>query len=667
MLREAARDESLHVSSHALRLSGHGLHRQIPRRLGRAAQHVFRSEERTRALQPLSRRARARRRARFRRRLGQRAPSERLWADASPVVMAAALSRRTKNAKIAILGNAFCLREHPLTLAEEHAMLDCITGGRLITGMVRGIGAVLDGLQPGVFPRAVPGGARSRRAELDPSRTVRIRGPVLSFRIRERVAAALSAAASADLGALHRLHRDDRMGGASLAQIRLSAGLQPAAVGGALSQLLSRGVAAPAWLHRELRPDRLVRAGLRRRHRRQGARGGRQTHRDAVQQALAPAVPDAVSARLSQRQVTEEHADPQAVGLRTGTHRRHPDRAGHHPVRQPGHRAQAADGGPPAARLPESPGAAAVRHAAARPHGEEHQAVRARGAPRPANADRQGICRLADPGGRITATERNEPGRKAVLQQLRFNGEVVIVTGAAGGIGRATAEALAELGATTVLVGRTQAKLDEVKAALETSGARSEAFAADVSKEEDVGRLRDFVRQKWGRAKAVVNNAGNNFISPIAELSTEKWHELIAVDLDSIFYMCRAFIPLLLETKNPSILNVSSTFAHIGNPHMPVYCAAKGGVVALTRQLAVDYGEKGLRVNSLCPGPTLSPRVKGYFDSGKTDPKPTLQKVMLARFAQCEEIGNVAAFLVSDAASYVHGASILVDGGQTIN
>ena len=100
---------------------------------------------------------------------------------------------------------------------------------------------------------------------------------------------------------------------------------------------------------------------------------------------------------------------------------------------------------------------------------------------------------------------------------------------------------------------------------------------------------------------------------------------------------------------------------------MPVYCAAKGGVVSLTRQLAVDYGQKGLRVNSLCPGPTLSPRVRGYFDSGKTDPGPTLQKVMLRRFAECDEIGNVAAFLVSDAASYVHGASIVVDGGQTIN
>ena len=250
---------------------------------------------------------------------------------------------------------------------------------------------------------------------------------------------------------------------------------------------------------------------------------------------------------------------------------------------------------------------------------------------------------------------------------MQFNGEAVVVTGAAGGIGRATAEALAELGATVVLAGRTKATLDEVKAALDKTGANSAVCVTDVSKEEDVERLAKFVEQEFGRAKAIVNNAGNNFISAVSSLSTEKWRELIAVDLDSIFFMCRAFIPLLLKADKPSILNVASTFAHIGNPEMPVYCAAKGGVVSLSRQLAVDYGGKGLRVNSICPGPTLSPRVRGYFEAGKADPSGTLQKVMLGRFAECDEIGNVAAFLVSDAASFVHGASILVDGGQTIN
>ena len=182
----------------------------------------------------------------------------------SPVVMAAALSRRTKNAKIAILGNAFCLREHPLTLAEEHAMIDCITGGRLISGMVRGIGAEYYSM--GVNPTISH--ARFQEAHdlvvrgLDQAGPVRIRGQVLPLRIRQRVAAALPAAASADLGAVHRLDRDDRMGGASVAQVRLPAGLQPDRVGGALSQLLPRVRAAHVRLHRKLRPDRLVDAGV---------------------------------------------------------------------------------------------------------------------------------------------------------------------------------------------------------------------------------------------------------------------------------------------------------------------------------------------------------------------------------------------------------------------
>jgi meso-butanediol dehydrogenase/(S,S)-butanediol dehydrogenase/diacetyl reductase len=254
-----------------------------------------------------------------------------------------------------------------------------------------------------------------------------------------------------------------------------------------------------------------------------------------------------------------------------------------------------------------------------------------------------------------------------MLKELRFDGEPVIVTGGGSGIGQACCRALGELGATVIFVGRTETTLRETDALLRERGAQGFWFVTDVTQEGQVEALRQEVERRWGHVKAVINNAGNNLVKSIHELSTESWRQLMAIDLDSVFYMSRAFIPLLLKARNPSILNVASSFAIIGQAKMPVYCAAKGGVVSLTRQLAVDYGPQGLRVNSLCPGPTLSPRVRGYFDRGLVDRASVEGLVLLRRLAECDEIANVAAFLVSDAASYVHGTAIVVDGGQTIH
>jgi len=131
--------------------------------------------------------------------------------------------------------------------------------------------------------------------------------------------------------------------------------------------------------------------------------------------------------------------------------------------------------------------------------------------------------------------------------------------------------------------------------------------------------------------------------------------------------MCKAFLPLLRKSEGSSIVNVASTFGIIGHPEMPVYCAAKGGVLSLTRQLAVDYGPENIRVNGVCPGATLSPRVKNYIDSGMVDGKIVEELALLNRLAECDEIANVIAFLASDAASYVHGTSMVVDGGQTVH
>jgi NAD(P)-dependent dehydrogenase (short-subunit alcohol dehydrogenase family) len=254
-----------------------------------------------------------------------------------------------------------------------------------------------------------------------------------------------------------------------------------------------------------------------------------------------------------------------------------------------------------------------------------------------------------------------------MLKELDFAGAAVVVTGGGGGIGRACAATLAELGASVVVLGRTAATLAETQALIAANGGACETEIADVTSEADVARACAAIAARHGRVKAIVNNAGDNFRSKITELSTETWRAIVAVDLDAVFYMCRAFIPLLLKAERPSILNIASSFGVIGNPEMPAYCAAKGAVVNLTRQMAVDYGPKGLRVNALCPGPTLSPRFQSYLERGLTSRARLEQQVLLGRLAECREIANVAAFLVSDAASFVHGATVLADGGQTVH
>jgi NAD(P)-dependent dehydrogenase (short-subunit alcohol dehydrogenase family) len=258
-------------------------------------------------------------------------------------------------------------------------------------------------------------------------------------------------------------------------------------------------------------------------------------------------------------------------------------------------------------------------------------------------------------------------GGASLLDRLRFRGELVVVTGGGAGIGRATAESLAALGASVLLVGRTRETLEAARDGIRATGGECETMTGDVSREEDVAALARAIEERWGAVKALVNNAGSNFRTPLAELPTEKWREMLGVNLDAVFFMSRALIPLLLRAQQPSILNVASSFGLVGNPLMPAYCAAKGAVVNLTRQMAVDYGPQGLRVNALCPGPTLSPRVRGYIEAGLSNADRLKAQVPLGRMAECHEIGDVAAFLVSDAASYMNGAAVAADGGQTVH
>ena len=254
-----------------------------------------------------------------------------------------------------------------------------------------------------------------------------------------------------------------------------------------------------------------------------------------------------------------------------------------------------------------------------------------------------------------------------MLDALKFNDGAVIVTGGGTGIGQACCVEFAKLGASVIATGRTLETLEETRDLLKRDGHDCDIFAMDVTKSDDVEALRAHVENRYGSLKALVNNAGNNFRSNIEELSEDDWHRLIDVDLTSVFLMSKAFLPLLRNHPGgTSIVNNASIYGLVGNPLMPVYCAAKGGVLSLTRQLACDYGPENIRVNAVCPGPTWSPRVRGYIESGRSSEAVLTSKVLLGRIAECSEIANTIVFLASDAASYIHGTSLAVDGGYTI-
>jgi NAD(P)-dependent dehydrogenase (short-subunit alcohol dehydrogenase family) len=169
----------------------------------------------------------------------------------------------------------------------------------------------------------------------------------------------------------------------------------------------------------------------------------------------------------------------------------------------------------------------------------------------------------------------------------------------------------------------------------------------------------------FGRLDVLVNNAGFSHVARVTDYAVEDWRALHDTDLLGIFLGLKHSIPLLRRSQAPAIVNVASTMGLMGFPGIPAYSAAKGGVIALSRQVALDYAAEGIRVNSVCPGPTRTERLAGIVDSGDVDESLLIGNVPLGRWAQPSEIASVIAFLGSDDASYMTGAAIVVDGGQT--
>jgi NAD(P)-dependent dehydrogenase (short-subunit alcohol dehydrogenase family) len=259
----------------------------------------------------------------------------------------------------------------------------------------------------------------------------------------------------------------------------------------------------------------------------------------------------------------------------------------------------------------------------------------------------------------------------------RLKDKVAIITGAGTGLGRSAAVLFAREGAKVVGCGRTQATLDETAAAIAGHGEFT-AVTGDVSRTEDVDRIVRTALNTFGRVDIVVNNAAL-LLSPrerevgsmgtTLELTDQDWDQVIDVNLRAVFLMCRRVLPTMKEQGGGAILNVASTAAVQGYPNSHHYSASKGGMSALTKSLAVSYGPYNVRVNTLITGGFESPGTSDLlplFQPLLDDPQMRYLWCPLGRLASSDELAPAMLFLCSDEASYVHGADVAVDGGQSI-
>jgi NAD(P)-dependent dehydrogenase (short-subunit alcohol dehydrogenase family) len=246
----------------------------------------------------------------------------------------------------------------------------------------------------------------------------------------------------------------------------------------------------------------------------------------------------------------------------------------------------------------------------------------------------------------------------------RFQDRIVIVTGAGSGIGRATAVRLAEEGASLGLIDLNRGGLEETATTLEKLRTPFALHAADVSDPEGVRRTVAAVVERFGKLHVLCNVAGILRADHSHELALADWNKILAVNLTGTFLMCQAAIPHLLATKG-AIVNMSSNAALGGHPWMAAYAASKGGVLSLTRCLALEYVKQGLRVNGVCGGAIATP-MHGSFKLPEGADFTLLQRAMPINgvYATPEQAASVIAFLASDDASYMTGADVRVDGGS---
>ena len=265
----------------------------------------------------------------------------------------------------------------------------------------------------------------------------------------------------------------------------------------------------------------------------------------------------------------------------------------------------------------------------------------------------------------------------SVFRAGLFDGQVAVVTGGGSGIGRGIADVLAALGAHVVLASRKQERVDAAAADIRTAGGKASGVAVDVREPERVQAMMADVAREHGRIDLLVNNAAGNFYAPSESLSANAWKSVIEIDLYGTFFCSQAALPIMRAGGGGSIVNISMTLHYRGWPLMAHATAAKAGIDALTRTLALEWAADHVRVNAIAPGPIPTEGVRKAFtpplSAGGVPDVFAVEKAMdsyakkaipLQRWGSPADIAGMVAFLASPAGEWITGAIMVVDGGE---
>jgi len=245
-----------------------------------------------------------------------------------------------------------------------------------------------------------------------------------------------------------------------------------------------------------------------------------------------------------------------------------------------------------------------------------------------------------------------------------LTGRTAVITGGSRGLGEAMAKALAETGAKIALVARDVERLNRVRSTIEEKGGTAAVFTADVTREDEVGRVASAIVERFGAPQILINNAGINVRKNLTELSLDEFRSVLDTSLTSTFLLCRAFVPGMRGSGYGRILNMTSIMSHVSIPGRTAYSSAKAALLGFTRALALELAGDGITVNGISPGPIATDMNRELMNNPEANAQ-FMANVPVKRWGEPSEIGALACYLCSDAAGFITGTDILIDGGWT--